>query len=450
MTQSTPSGTSGHSTVQISRDLGLNNPGAQAAAVARADSLEARRKAKEDKIIRDLAKKGRNEAREARRRAGEDGIEDDEIISDSEGDVNEDENEPSRPVTPEPKTWEEMIAQASPRSAKTLHMLAGFVRSTIPESAGKLVNAASSQISKIRTKVSSALEEEFSSVPNQKYPISPLVWNLFDRGQYIPLTIFTSKSMKRLHQEPSSCATKNISIPNEGNKIPILNVAPFGEEKDMSIPDWHEAKANYKTFLLEAFDDEAAGRWIRHHEFLASIDDFEKSFPAIIRFDTGERINYTFRPMKFNEVAYYQKWNSTKLEILQENLELGMKNLSSLSSNSSGGPIRAQHSSITRTKPYERQPFPEGRGSNPGSSVCLICARPGHRANNCTKTTLEKGGDTFCTWRDGKLNGCSSKKAICVGWNIYGKCVGKHNDSVLHSCSFCGKPDHHALSRSCN
>ena len=262
MTQSTPSGISGHLTVQISRDLGLNNPGTQAAAVARADSLEACRKAKEDKIIRDLAEKGRNEAREARRCAGEDGIEDDEIISDSEGDINEDENEPSCPVTPEPKTWEEMIAQASPRSAKTLHMLAGFVRSTIPESAGKLVNAASSQISKIRTKVSSTLEEEFSLVPNQKYPISPLVWNLFDRGQYIPLTIFTSKSMKRLHQEPSSCATKNISIPNEGNKIPILNVAPFGEEKDMSIPDWHEAKANYKTFLLEAFDDEAAGRWI--------------------------------------------------------------------------------------------------------------------------------------------------------------------------------------------
>jgi hypothetical protein len=63
MTQSIPSGTSGHSTVQIGRDLGLNNPGAQAAAVARADGLEARRKGKEDKIIRDLAKKGRNEAR---------------------------------------------------------------------------------------------------------------------------------------------------------------------------------------------------------------------------------------------------------------------------------------------------------------------------------------------------------------------------------------------------
>ena len=167
--------------------------------------------------------------------------------------------------------------------------------------------------------------------------------------------------------------------------------------------------------------------------------------------NTNECINYTFHPMKFNEITYYQKWNSTKLEILQENLELGMKNLSSLSSNSSCGPIHTQHSSIVQ-KPYERQPFPEGRGLNPGSSICLICARPGHRANNCTKMTLEKGGDTFCAWRDGKLTSCSSKKVFCVRWNFYGpgKCAGKHSDSVLHSCSFCGKPDHHALSHSCN
>jgi hypothetical protein len=109
MTQAIPSGTSSHSTVQIGRDLGLNNPGAQATAVARANALKARRKAKEDKITRNLAKKGRIEVREVRRRTGEVGIEDDEIISDPEDDEGED---PSHPVTPEPKTWEEMLAQA--------------------------------------------------------------------------------------------------------------------------------------------------------------------------------------------------------------------------------------------------------------------------------------------------------------------------------------------------
>jgi hypothetical protein len=154
-----------------------------------------------------------------------------------------------------------MLAQALPESVKALHI----VRSTIPESVGKLVNAASPKFSKIQTRVSSALEEDLFSVPNQKCPVPPQVWNLFDCGQYIPLTIFTSKSMKRLHQDPSSCVTKNIYILNEGNKIPVLNVAPFSKEKDMSIPDWHEAKANYKIILLEAFDDEVASQWIQHH-----------------------------------------------------------------------------------------------------------------------------------------------------------------------------------------
>jgi hypothetical protein len=448
MTQSVPVGVSGNPTDQIARDLGLNNPEVQAAAVARVNHLEAQRKAKEDKIVRDIAKKSRNDARETRRLAGETGVEDDEIVSDAE-DEDEPDKEPSRTNTPEPQSWEDMLARASPRSLKSLHMIAGFVRSAIPENAGKLVSAASAQISKIRTKISAAMEEDYTSVPNQKYPVSPVVWNLFDRGQYLPLTLFTSKAMKRLHQDPSSCSTKNISIPNEGNKIPVLNVAPFGEEKDISIPNWHEAKANYKIFLSEAFDDEVAGRWIRHHEFLASVDDFEKSFAAIIRFDISERTNYTFRPMKFNDVAYYQKWNTTKLEILQENLELGMQNLNS-SSNSSSGPIRAQHSTAARAKPYERQPFPEGRGSSARSNVCLICACPGHRANSCTKTTLEKGGDVACAWREGKLAGINSKKAICVGWNLSGKCVGRHSDAVLHSCSFCGKSDHHAFSHTCN
>ena len=40
---------------------------------------------------------------------------------------------------------------------------------------------------------------------------------------------------------------------------PKWNITPFGEEKDMSVPDWHKAKANYKIFLSEAFADEVAG-----------------------------------------------------------------------------------------------------------------------------------------------------------------------------------------------
>jgi hypothetical protein len=195
---------------------------------------------------------------------------------------------------------------------------------------------------------------------------------------------------------------------------------------------------------LEAFNDEVVDWWIKHHELPAGIDNFEKSFTAIVQFDISECTNYTFQPMKFNEVAYYQKWNATKLKILQENLELGMKNLNLLT-NSSSSPTCAQHSSVIHVKPHKRKPFLEGRGSSTWLNVCfiisktfwvskavksdqdtfghafillMICTCPGHRANNCTKTTLEKGGDIACAWWEGKLTGVSFKKAICIRWNL--------------------------------
>ena len=61
---------------------------------------------KEDKIVHDLAKKGRNEAKEAHHCAGEERVEDDKIISDAENDDDQGKakNKPPRTVTPEPKT----------------------------------------------------------------------------------------------------------------------------------------------------------------------------------------------------------------------------------------------------------------------------------------------------------------------------------------------------------
>jgi hypothetical protein len=156
------------------------------------------------------------------------------------------------------------------------------------------MNSTSNWIGRKQVKVSASTEETYSSIPNQKYPISPLVWGLFDKKQYLPLTLFTSKSMQKLWEQPSSCPTKNIFIHSEGNKIAVLNVATFGEEKDISITQWHEAHNNYDIWLHEAYDEEIAIRWIKHHQFLASIDDFKKNFLSILKFDIAERTSYRF------------------------------------------------------------------------------------------------------------------------------------------------------------
>jgi hypothetical protein len=455
MTQGPPAGTSGHSTDQISSDLGLN-PETQAAAIERANRLEAQKKAKEAEVVSDDEKRERNKAREIRREAGEQSVEDDEIISDAEDDNEEPGDKPESHAPEIPKSWEELVSAASPRSLKGIYAIAGLVKQSMSiDTAGKAVNtavnSASNWIGGKRVKVSALTEETFSSVSNQKYPFSPLVWGLFDKKQYLPLTLFTSKSMQKLWEQPSSCPTKNISIHGEGNKIAILNVTPFGEEKDLSIAQWHEAHNNYDAWLGEAYEDDIAAHWIQHHRFLTSIDNFEKNFPAILKFDVAERTSYTFRPMNFNQDAYSNRWSLITMETLKESVESSLK---ILTTTPTSGPTRNSYSSGPRTKPYDdsrKQPFSEGRSSKTGGTTCLICARAGHRAGECTKTTLENGKPVTATFSNNSIISMGTRKLHCFSWNMGGprRCGGKHSNENIHACTFCQSTEHHSLSRKC-
>jgi hypothetical protein len=130
MTHGSPAGTSGHSTTQISQDLGLN-PEAQAATLERVNHLKVQKRAKEAKIVSNAEKHEHNKAWEVQREAGEQFVEDDEIISDTEDD---DDEEPDAPVPEIPKTWEELISTALPRSLKGIYVIAGLVTPGIPKS----------------------------------------------------------------------------------------------------------------------------------------------------------------------------------------------------------------------------------------------------------------------------------------------------------------------------
>jgi hypothetical protein len=213
MTHGPPAGTSGHSTTQIGQDL-EPNPKAQAATIECVNHLKAQKRAKEAKIASHAEKCKHNKVGEVQREAG-----DDKIISNTE---DNDDEEPDAPVPEIPKTLEELISIASPRSLKGIYVITGLVKQSLSiDAAGKVVNTAvncaSNWIGGTQIKISASTEETFSSV-----------LGLFNRKKYLPLMLFTSKSMQKLWEQPSSCPTKNISIPGEGNKIPVLNVSPFG------------------------------------------------------------------------------------------------------------------------------------------------------------------------------------------------------------------------------
>lgn len=295
------------------------------------------------------------------------------------------------------------------------------------------------------------MEEDFSSTVMQKFPVSSQVWTLWEKKQYIVLSLFTTASMRRLFEQPNSLPMKTISIPGDGNKVHILNVTSFGAELDLDLSQWHEAWRNYLDFIKQIYSPALAARWSDHYNFLASTDDFKTSYPWILRFDIAERTAYTFRPMKFDLVAYSQRFTQMKVTVMME----GFK--ASTESTNTGGPIRNSNSNAHQKKPYgdesrTSKPFPSGGDPKSEGSVCLICAKSGHKAPSCKTTgNLPNGRPLYAKYHGGSIVVVASGRVICFTFNFKGvvPCTGRHLNEDAHICSFCGSSDHHALSRKC-
>jgi hypothetical protein len=140
MVQEPPAGTSGHSTSQIGQDLGLNNPKAQVAAIEHANQLKTRKKAREAKVVSDNKKSARNKMRGLQRLNRDNSVDNDKIIPDEEEEVVEIPKENSSVDSGAPKSWEEMISNASPTSLKGLYVITGLVKQSMTvDAAGQAI-----------------------------------------------------------------------------------------------------------------------------------------------------------------------------------------------------------------------------------------------------------------------------------------------------------------------
>ena len=115
---------------------------------------------------------------------------------------------------------------------------------------------------------------------------------------------------------------------------PLPQVAPFGKEKDISIPDWPEAKANYKTFLSGAFDDAAP----------VDGSDIMHSWSALVTLTNNFEQSLYLTPVNASATSS----DNTRDPV--ERLELGMKNLASPSSNVSSDHTHVLYTSVLRAK----------------------------------------------------------------------------------------------------
>jgi hypothetical protein len=111
--------------------------------------------------------------------------------------------------------------------------------------------------------------------------------------------------------------------------------------------------------------------------------------------------------MQFNQEAYSNQWSLVTMETLKESIKFSLKTLTVASSTSNSiGPTQNSFL-MPRFKPYNsswKQPFSEGRSSKTRGTTCLICARPGHRTGECTKTTLENGKPVTSTFSNNSIS----------------------------------------------
>ena len=414
-----------------------------------ADNLNVR-----ERIIKENeARKARNALRQSQR---EDSSYTNEVESDeSLLDINPnqtDDSEHERSSTPPPHANEiddilSTIMKLTPRSKKAVVLLCG-------DKSDKQDISSSYTTPKILFSSDNARPNPSRTA--RSYKVHPLLVQLAETNFHVPLTLFTSDVTDRLWKNSAILTMKKIMLLS-GTKATIVDPAQFPDEDHISIAEFHEAYQNLLEFQKQYGDEKFFQRSLNHYQFLCSTSHFAQNFRAIRKFDKDIRQELAFDPKEFNKEIYLMKFERTKSEIFRE--EQREEN-DRLRRELGGGPDRsfsdkardrshpyADSSSTGKAGPSKDKPFPAGKNGSTAAVTCLICGRLGHRFTICTYTLTEKGTQVWAKWFEKSFTARISGNAICINWNIFGKCSKPHPNH--HVCSVCGNAGHHASSRSC-
>jgi len=240
----------------------------------------------------------------------------------------------------------------------------------------------------------------------------------------------------------------------------LLDLSQFENERELDPLTWQEAFQCYLSWIADVGDEPSVKRWTTHFTTLAKDEAIRKNFRAILEFDIETRQNYALRPHQHDEAEWSHRLQKKKYATLQDEL---FRHSQQLRSSLVDRPSNVAASS--RFKPYHKEPSTKQqpkkedaehssfRDSKPAKStdpMCIICGRTGHRFSACSEETSTKGAQTFMKYADGNLCRRSNNSQLCIGYNLNNpRRPCKRDHSEQHLCSFCGRAEHGALSRSC-
>ena len=300
-----------------------------------------------------------------------------------------------------------------------------------------------------------------SSTTDYGFGTHPFIIQLAQNKVHIPLSLFTTYSMNKLHKESTSIK-QNVVYNSAGTKCHIMDLSLFPDETKMDIADWHEAWNRYHTFVDTHYNTIGSKRWRDHYIFLSKQDNFRLNFPTILKFDIEQRTCYALDPKEYSEELYLRRFEAIKLELIQEEIRTDREAIRNVGVN------RPMGSRSHQFEPYDRDTnarrinrkdtgnqssFREGKGGDTGSSqppLCLCCKRPSHKFSDCTEEKTAAGVQTLARYLGNKLVLRASSTPLCITFQLNSpRRTCKQNHPEQHICSFCGSAEHPACSRKC-
>jgi len=377
------------------------------------------------------------------------------------GNLNVAQDEPLLPLPPSPSAgnrlqqWISAFVNLSPTSqaqgAAVLEGIAGSSRNVAARpnttSIAKALFDSSKEIA-----TSSGLDSTYN------FGIHHFIQDLANAGEYCPLTLFSNKNTERLHREGHSLKCTKVHV--NGVSHHLLDLSQFESERDLDPLTWQEAFQRYLSWIADVGDAPSVKRWTSHFTTLAKDEAIRKNFRAILEFDIETRQNYALCPHQHDEAEWSHRLQKKKYATLQDELFRHSQQLRSslvdrpfiAGSSSRFEPYDKDSSSKRPFKKNEGEPssFRDSKSAKSTDPMCIICRRTGHRFSACTEETSSKGAQNFAKYTDGNLCKRSNNSQLCIGFNLNNPrrpCKRDHTDQ--HLCSFCGRPEHGALSRSC-
>ncbi|KAF9031282.1 hypothetical protein BDZ89DRAFT_1240054 [Hymenopellis radicata] len=303
---------------------------------------------------------------------------------------------------------------------------------------------------------------------------------------YVPLNWFTDDKLEMMLHRLHELETKQLrpeSTPDNLNPEKITTfdmtkmVKLWGSDEDSSCLTplmWQETAQNMENALVVLSESALvsqkesrhnyAAQFRLHRSFFVRHGHFEENYPHWYVFERTARHNI-LKGYLFDR-EYYAKKVDTILEAKKQG-EVTLAALRTLTPHtspvkcSSDTDLRSANAKAPRT-PGNDSPS-SFRGGETSSSfpssparaaTCVACAGP-HRLRDHPggATMFIDGKPCFSILRDGVLWAAQtlntpSPQRICVPYNLTAGCSsGRHDASVAHICSFCGK-NHPAISSS--